>query len=69
MTREVAVRARVTLRAMALCNRLRPLQGLSSFLFVVEVNGGTFVGDDMRFVVTVTLLIVHEKLHLVELVK
>ena len=69
MTQEVAVRARVMLRAIALCNCLCLLQGLSSFLFMVEVNGGMFAGDDMRFVVTVTLLIIHKKLHLVELVK
>ena len=69
MTREVAVRARVTLRAIALCDRLRLLQGLRSFFFVVEASRGTFAGDDIRFAVIVTLLIVHKKLRLVELVK
>ena len=69
MTREVAVRARVMLRAIALCNHLHLLPGLRSFLFVVEANGGMFAGDDIRFTVIVNLLIVHEKLRLVKLVK
>lgn len=68
VTRDLAFRAKLMLRGITLCNRLRLLQGLGSFLFSVKANGRTFVRDNMRFDVTITL-IVHEKMRLGELVK
>ena len=68
VTRDLAFRAKLMLRGITLCNRLCLLQGLGSFLFSVKANGETFVRDNMRFDVTITL-IVREKMRLGELVK
>jgi hypothetical protein len=65
-TREFAFEAKLPLRYMALCNRLRLLQGFNSFLIVVKANVGIVIGGNVRFN---NALIVHKKLCLVKLVK
>ena len=65
-TREFAFKAKLTLRDMVLCNCLRLLQGLSSFLIVDKANGGIVIRGNVRLNNT---LIVHKELCLFNLVK
>ena len=65
-TREFAFKAKLTLRDMVLCNCLRLLQGLSSFLIMDKVNWGMVIGGNVRFNNTLTI---HKELCLVKLVK